>query len=1379
MKRLLLIGLIILTTALVLFSGWLLTSQTGLYWVYGGIQSQLPVGLKINQLSGRLMGPITADSIEFKNNNQTLSAENIELDWNLWAIFKTELDIKRLRIESVNIRLGETDQNQQSIESASDLPQPDMPLALQLADVQIDRINIGSSTGKLNFKQIEIDTRVTNHLLQINHIRIAGQNFELELQGEIRQHANYAHDINTKWQVTAATGVKLGGSGLLSGDISSTRLSQQLQGALQAKIDLRINDLLGQPDWLAELDITSFDTTLFEKSLPALKGNIAMKAEGDLESATASGSLKAESIDYGPLSADFVLRSLEGENLYNGLNFDSLNIAILKGELSSKGRLNWAPTLSWQADATVSKIDPAALYPEWPGSLNAALSSQGSIDNDQLRATASISRLEGTLRDLPLNAEAELQWRENGLDISRLELRTGETQASFGGRIDQNMKLDWSLLSNNLDSLHSKAKGRLQASGQLSGPRQTPIVSANLSGFELAFEGYSASQLNSQLSFDFTQQQAPAMQLTAQDIILQGQPLQKLELTAGAETIRANITSELANAQLTLQGRLSNNEWRGQLIQADIQSVEFFDWQLQSPTDIELTGQTVTARNICLQSPDGAEFCSSLNGQEQVWKLDLATRQLPLLFGKRWLPVSLNLEGNADLNASLEYQSTQSLLGNATLELAPGSATYQSSSDQSEQFDYQSGKLTMLLEATGIQVQSALLLANGDRLNSTIRLPSASLLTLNPDTQILQASVRVDTKRLSMVEAFIEDIEALQGKLSADIEVSGTLAKPRFQGNASIRDGSLSIPKLDLSLQQINLDAQTDNTERVNYQLEARGLDGIIKLKGNTLLDSDQGWPSQLSFDAEQIQFAQILKPWLVEEVEIAGLVDSNGSLNFTAPAVLTGRIEILSPGGEFSYPLLEGEREQWDYRKGRLVVNLDAKGIKAEAGFEIGKNNSAIARINLPDAKLLALNFESQVLEGKADIDFEELELIGALVPEIESLEGKLSISLGIDGTLALPKLNARAEILDASMAIPRLGLKIDQIKFNGSNSSANQFDFNLSARSGDGSLAVEGSSQLSAAAGWPTTLKISGDSFEVSRIPEAIVKVSPNLVVRQQDRSIDIQGDLLVPYAKLQPKDITTASRVSEDTVIIGGEQEAQEKWLITSKINLQLGDRVSFFGFGFEGQLGGNLLIEDKPGQLTRGTGEINIPEGRYRAYGQRLDIEKGRMLFTGGPITNPGLDIRAIRTSNEVVAGIRVRGRLQQPKLELFSIPAMGQTDTLSYLLFGRPMESASGEEGETMAKAALALGLVGGDKLARRIGDRFGLDEMRVESSDSGDQASLVVGRYLSPRLYVSYGVGLIESVNSINLRYQISDKWQLKAESGITQGADFLYTIER
>jgi translocation and assembly module TamB len=136
-------------------------------------------------------------------------------------------------------------------------------------------------------------------------------------------------------------------------------------------------------------------------------------------------------------------------------------------------------------------------------------------------------------------------------------------------------------------------------------------------------------------------------------------------------------------------------------------------------------------------------------------------------------------------------------------------------------------------------------------------------------------------------------------------------------------------------------------------------------------------------------------------------------------------------------------------------------------------------------------------------------------------------------------------------------------------------------------------------------------------------------------------------------------------------------------------------------------------------------------------------------------------------------------LQQPQIELYSIPAMDQTDMLSYLILGRPMETTNSSESQMMSQAALALGLAGGDSLARQVGDQFGLDEMRVESNDTGDQASLVVGRYLSPDLYVSYGVGLVEAINTLRLRYRLAERWHVQVESGEYQGADLLFTIER
>ena len=615
------------------------------------------------------------------------------------------------------------------------------------------------------------------------------------------------------------------------------------------------------------------------------------------------------------------------------------------------------------------------------------------------------------------------------------------------------------------------------------------------------------------------------------------------------------------------------------------------------------------------------------------------------------------------------------------------------------------------------------------------------------------------------------EIKAISEKLTALAELQSITDAQGWHGR---------LEKIELDSQQIyhwqlktpaSLDI-TENTIRTEPICLASN-DGEVCIR---LHRHDELW--QAKIDAEQIPL-MLFAPWLPADLKLNGKINANAELSIQRPEQIlgNGKIELLP--GTVSYPLLEGERELWEYQGGTVAFAMNEQGINSSAEVAMSNGDRFHFKAELPGAQLLTLNYQHQSLHAGIQLSVHDMGLIEALLPEIQDLKGEISLNLSINGTLTQPQLSGKAQLLNAALRIPRLGLNITQLSLNSQSQGSEKFGFRLKAHSGEGDLIIKGQTLLNSDDGWPTAISIKGNEFEVAQIPEARIVISPDLQIEQKNHNIKIRGNIHVPQAKLQPKDITTAVRVSEDAEIIGGEKPAENNWLIDTKIRLTLGERVHFFGFGFEGRLGGSVLLEDEPGYLTKATGEINIPEGRYRAYGQRLDIELGRLLFTGGPPSNPGLDLRAVRHVGTITTGIKVRGSLQQPQLELFSTPAMGQTDMLAYLLLGAPIENASGEEGAMMAKAALAMGLAGGDHLARTIGDRFGLDEMRVESSDEGDQASLVVGRYLSPRLYVSYGVGLVEAFNTLTLRYKISSKWQIKAESGEYQGADILYTFER
>src|SRR3546814_15682718 len=74
--------------------------------------------------------------------------------------------------------------------------------------------------------------------------------------------------------------------------------------------------------------------------------------------------------------------------------------------------------------------------------------------------------------------------------------------------------------------------------------------------------------------------------------------------------------------------------------------------------------------------------------------------------------------------------------------------------------------------------------------------------------------------------------------------------------------------------------------------------------------------------------------------------------------------------------------------------------------------------------------------------------------------------------------------------------------------------------------------------------------------------------------------------------------------------------------------MGDDVKLRGFGLEGTLGGDLRVRAVPGREMTAVGNLEVG-GRYEAYGQKLRIERGHLVWSNGPVADPILDIRAVR------------------------------------------------------------------------------------------------------------------------------------------------------
>ena len=256
---------------------------------------------------------------------------------------------------------------------------------------------------------------------------------------------------------------------------------------------------------------------------------------------------------------------------------------------------------------------------------------------------------------------------------------------------------------------------------------------------------------------------------------------------------------------------------------------------------------------------------------------------------------------------------------------------------------------------------------------------------------------------------------------------------------------------------------------------------------------------------------------------------------------------------------------------------------------------------------------------------------------------------------------------------------------------------------------------------------------------------------------------------------------------------------------QVRVVLGDRVFVKLEGIDAQLGGSMDISLKSLDRITSRGEIRVVKGRYRTYGVNLEIVRGRLFYAGGPVNRPTLDILALRTVGDVKAGVTVGGTLLAPVIKLYSDPAMPDVDVLSYVVLGRPLGSSSGEKVGLLTQAAGVLLSTGQSAVLQdQIKSRLGLSTLEIQTAGQESagrmgykpievappgsaratqptgisQAMVTVGKFLTPKLYVSYGRSIFTEGNLFLLRYDISKHWQIETQTGTESGADLYYKIE-
>lgn len=427
---------------------------------------------------------------------------------------------------------------------------------------------------------------------------------------------------------------------------------------------------------------------------------------------------------------------------------------------------------------------------------------------------------------------------------------------------------------------------------------------------------------------------------------------------------------------------------------------------------------------------------------------------------------------------------------------------------------------------------------------------------------------------------------------------------------------------------------------------------------------------------------------------------------------------------------------------------------------------------------------FNTRTVDGALKFVAVDATLVNSFLSPGESAEGQWFGNLRFAGTLEEPLIYGRTGLFNAKLDSTKLPFEMlpsdIKLTFNGNSSTLEGH-----LKTPQGEVALNGSADWRTIGEGKAIVTTKGSNLRVTLPPDIEFDLTTDVTCEASSDLIKLDGAISIPWAKVSVSKLpASAVDVSDDAVRLDrprAKKKAAGKPIpIESNLRIHIGDDVRVEAMGLKARLTGNLNVIQDNGTLGL-TGQISVPSGSFKAYGQDLLVRRGEFHFVGA-VANPLLDLEAIRnpdrTADDVIAGIRVTGSVDSPQVAVFTDPAKSETEALSYLIRGEGLDPSGDSDNTMITSALINLGLSQGSHVFESLGDAVGISGLGFETEGVGDSSQLVVSGYVLPGLKVKYGVGIFDSLATLTLRYRVIPKLYVEAVSGVDQALDLLYSFE-
>jgi translocation and assembly module TamB len=388
----------------------------------------------------------------------------------------------------------------------------------------------------------------------------------------------------------------------------------------------------------------------------------------------------------------------------------------------------------------------------------------------------------------------------------------------------------------------------------------------------------------------------------------------------------------------------------------------------------------------------------------------------------------------------------------------------------------------------------------------------------------------------------------------------------------------------------------------------------------------------------------------------------------------------------------------------------------------------------------------------------------------------GSLAVALQLRGTIAKPHAEGTIRLSGGELRDDQTGFKLTGITGTlVANGDTIRIDRLAGTTPNGGSIAANGEVRLDPAAGFPGSIRLTGQHAQLvandilSATADMALNLSGPLVQKPRlDGRITIVGmDISVPSSfnsvasplpgtkHLNPT-ATARARLALMAKAKGSGARAP-LFDATLALTISAASHIFVRGRGVYAELGGDLHVSGSARE-PQVTGGFDLLRGSLTLLSSRLTFTRGNVRFHGDVM--PDLDLVAETSTTGVTARISVTGPAIQPAFQISSNPSLPEDEILSRVLFQKSSGSLSAFQALELANA---VGTLSGQADAfEHVRKSLGVDSLDISSSATGG-ALVSATRAINDRVSVGVTTGARPQDNGVSLNYDVTRHVRLQA----------------